>query len=132
MRIGATLLVAALLVVAGCSAPNGGGGQSTATPERTTVPDDGLTNGTDSDGSNGGETELADPASDRIGWESGYEKVLEHWGADPLGNRTWRISDDLSPYDDNAYHLTVEDDTVTIVNAPTIDELGDVYGPAGG
>jgi ABC-type glycerol-3-phosphate transport system substrate-binding protein len=32
---------------------------------------------------------------------------------------------------DDAVHVTVDGDTVTIVNAPTVNQLGDVYGPAG-
>jgi hypothetical protein len=75
----------------------------------------------------------------RVVWESpadarafrgGYEDLIQHWGGNPVGERTWRIGSP-SPYAGNAYRLSVEGDAFTIVNAPSVAELGKVYGPAG-
>jgi hypothetical protein len=71
----------------------------------------------------------------RLAWDSpqdartfveGYELLLEYWGGVSVDGRenTWRIED--SPFAD-AFYVEVEGDTVTIVNAPTVDALGDVY-----
>jgi len=57
-----------------------------------------------------------------------YEQLLSYWGAESVGEDTYRIAEDGgSPYAD-AFHVSVEGDTVTIVNAPTVDTLTEVRG----
>jgi hypothetical protein len=76
----------------------------------------------------------------RLAWDSpqdasefveGYRLLLEYWGGVRVDGRenTWRIED--SPFAD-AFYVQVDGDTVTIVNAPTVDALGDVYAEYGG
>jgi len=74
----------------------------------------------------------------RISWESeqdaqefaeSYRSLLTHWGGERVRDspETWRIDEENgSPFED-AFYLEIEGDTVTIVNAPTTDDLGDVY-----
>ncbi|MFW5939186.1 MAG: Hvo_1808 family surface protein [Halolamina sp.] len=73
----------------------------------------------------------------RIVWDSdqeatefvaAYEQLLSYWGAESVGEDTYRISESAdSPFSD-AFHVTVEGDTVTVVNAPTVDSLSEVRG----
>ncbi len=69
----------------------------------------------------------------RLVWENrteatefrrGYLRVLQHWGATRVASGTWEIGDD-SPFT-GAIHVDREGDTVTIVKAPSVDELGHV------
>ncbi|MFC7156031.1 Hvo_1808 family surface protein [Halomarina halobia] len=53
-----------------------------------------------------------------------YRKLLDYHGAERVGNATYRLPDD-GGYG-GAIHLAVEDKTVTIVKAPTVDDLPDV------
>ncbi|MFB6147132.1 MAG: Hvo_1808 family surface protein [Halobacteriaceae archaeon] len=71
----------------------------------------------------------------RIRWESGadaavfldtYLEVLEYWGAEQAGPRTWVI--DEGPFAD-AFYVTRANSTVTIVNAPTREQLPAVWAP---
>ncbi|MFB6175987.1 MAG: Hvo_1808 family surface protein, partial [Halobaculum sp.] len=71
----------------------------------------------------------------RIGWEStedvnefleAYRSVLNYWGAEQVGPNTYEIADGGFA---DAFHVIVEGNTVTIVNAPTVEGLSDVYGP---
>ncbi len=77
----------------------------------------------------------------RIYWESdgeaqefmkGYRELLKHWGAIPVDNRTgiWRIPENESAFAD-AFAIRVSEHRVTIVNAPTVDQLGAVHRLAG-
>ncbi|MFC6737226.1 Hvo_1808 family surface protein, partial [Halolamina salina] len=52
-----------------------------------------------------------------------YEELLTYWGAEPVGEDTYRIAD--GPFAD-AFHVSVAGDTVTIVNAPSVGELTEV------
>ncbi|MUV89961.1 hypothetical protein GJ629_08700 [Halapricum sp. CBA1109] len=70
----------------------------------------------------------------RIQWNSAanatqfagtYRDLLSYWGADSVGDGRYEIADD-SPFTD-AIDLAVDGDTVTIVNAPTTDQLDDVH-----
>jgi hypothetical protein len=70
----------------------------------------------------------------RIGWDSpadvtefleAYRSVLDYWGAEQVGQNTYEIADGGFA---DAFHVIADDDTVTIVNAPTVEELSDVYG----
>lgn len=76
----------------------------------------------------------------RLVWDSpaearefagGYRLLLEHWsGSRVSGNAstyTYRV--DRLPFED-AFHVRTEGATVTIVNAPTVDDLDDVWTPA--
>lgn len=71
----------------------------------------------------------------RLTWESDrdaarfafyYERLLAHWGGTQRQENVWQISGD-SPFS-SAVELTVEGDTVTIVNAPSVAALADVHG----
>jgi len=65
-------------------------------------------------------------ASDARTFVEGYQLLLEYWGGSPVedGENTWRIEN--SPFAD-AFYIEIEGETVTIVNAPTVDDLGAVY-----
>ncbi|AHG02672.1 hypothetical protein HALDL1_02805 [Halobacterium sp. DL1] len=71
----------------------------------------------------------------RIAWDSQrdakqfaetYRNLLQYWGAEQRDNGVWRIPEGESEFAD-AFRVTVSGDTVTIVNAPTVDQLGDVH-----
>lgn len=71
----------------------------------------------------------------RIAWESNqdarefaaaYEQLLTYWGAEQRSETVWRIPEGESEFAD-AFRVTVSGDTVTIVNAPTVDQLDDVH-----
>jgi hypothetical protein len=68
----------------------------------------------------------------RIVWDSprdarefygAYRQVLRYWGAERVDDHTYRIDD--GPFAD-AIHVTVDGSMVTIVNAPTVDDLSSV------
>ncbi|MFB6126105.1 MAG: Hvo_1808 family surface protein [Halolamina sp.] len=68
----------------------------------------------------------------RIVWESPqdaneflgtYVEVLDYWGAEKVGPDTYRIADGEFA---DAFHVSVDGDTVTVVNAPTTDQLSTV------
>ncbi|QKY20090.1 PGF-CTERM sorting domain-containing protein [Halolamina sp. CBA1230] len=54
-----------------------------------------------------------------------YEELLAYWGAEQVSEDTYRI--DEGSFAD-AFHVTVEGDTVTIVNAPSVGGLTEVRG----
>ena len=69
----------------------------------------------------------------RIAWESpgdaetfvdGFDQLVEYWGGE-------RVAEDAYEVDDGgfagAYHVSVEDDVVTIVHAPDVETLTDVH-----
>ncbi|GAB7095638.1 Hvo_1808 family surface protein [Halolamina litorea] len=58
-------------------------------------------------------------------FRAAYEELLSYWGAEQVGTDTYRIDEDASAFAD-AFHVTVEGDTVTVVNAPTVDSLSAV------
>jgi hypothetical protein len=69
----------------------------------------------------------------RIVWDSpaeakefrgAYEQVLSYWGAESVGPNTYEIADGGFA---DAIHVIVDGETVTIVNAPTVEELSTVY-----
>ncbi|WP_232700342.1 Hvo_1808 family surface protein [Halobacterium wangiae] len=71
----------------------------------------------------------------RIAWDSEadarefaetYRSLLEYWGAEQRDDGVWRIPEGESEFAD-AFRVTVSGDRVTIVNAPTVDQLGDVH-----
>jgi hypothetical protein len=73
----------------------------------------------------------------RIAWDSeedaqefanAYRNLLQYWGGERVDSQTWRyrIPEGESEFAD-AFRVSVEGDTVTIVNAPTTDELDDVH-----
>ncbi|MFB6221849.1 MAG: Hvo_1808 family surface protein [Halolamina sp.] len=66
-----------------------------------------------------------DTPQDAAEFRDGYEQLLAYWGAEEAGENTYRIPEGASQFAD-AFHITVEGDTVTIVNAPTTDELSQV------
>jgi hypothetical protein len=74
----------------------------------------------------------------RLVWESPadaerfadrYRTLLSHWGGSHVDPETWVIEEG-SPFAD-AFHVAVEGDTVTIVNAPSRAALSNVYRGAG-
>jgi PGF-CTERM protein len=52
-----------------------------------------------------------------------YEGLLRYWGAESVSEDTYRISDGGFA---DAFHVSVEGDTVTVVNAPSVESLGEV------
>jgi len=79
----------------------------------------------------------------RLAWDSprdaaqfaaSYRDLLRYWGGERVesvegdGGEVWRIPEGESEFAD-AFRLTVDGDRVTVVNAPTVDELGDVHDP---
>ncbi|MFC4551388.1 MULTISPECIES: Hvo_1808 family surface protein [Halorussus] len=64
-----------------------------------------------------------DSPQDARQFVAGYRKVLRYWGAEQVGENTWRIAD--SGFAD-AFHVAVEGNVVTITNAPTVDQLSAV------
>jgi hypothetical protein len=56
---------------------------------------------------------------------AGYRNLLSHWGGERVGSPNhWEVT--RGPFQD-AFYIEVEGDTVTIVNAPSEADLGDVY-----
>ncbi len=66
-----------------------------------------------------------DSPRDATEFRDGYEQLLMYWGADETAENTYRIPEGASAFAD-AFHISVEGDTVTITNAPTVDALGAV------
>lgn len=58
-----------------------------------------------------------------------YEDLLSHWGgtevSESAGTSTWEI-EEASPFTD-AFRVQVEGDTVTITNAPTVEDVENVH-----
>jgi len=52
-----------------------------------------------------------------------YESLLAFWGGEQVGEDTYRVENGEFA---DAFHLTVEGDTVTVVNAPSVDSLSEV------
>ena len=69
-----------------------------------------------------------DSPADAEAFAEGYRQLLEHHGAESIDGQTdgYRISEGDSEYAD-AFRVTVDGDRVTIVNAPTADQLDDVH-----
>jgi len=67
-----------------------------------------------------------DDASEAEEFVESYRALLAHWGGDRVSGSPnhWRI--DSGPFEDSFY-IDAEGDTVTIVNAPSEGELGEVY-----
>ncbi|HET7325565.1 MAG TPA: Hvo_1808 family surface protein [Halococcus sp.] len=74
----------------------------------------------------------------KITWDSrkdarefvrGYRKLLAHWGGEHVLGRegVWEIRQD-SPFTD-AFRITRQGNTVTIVNAPQSEDLNDIHAP---
>ena len=57
-------------------------------------------------------------------FHAGYLELLEHVGAESVDERTYVIEDEFP----GAYHVDHDGETVTIVRAPSVDELADVHG----
>jgi PGF-CTERM protein len=64
-----------------------------------------------------------DSPEDAAEFAEGYREVLDYWGARQVDRDTLVVDD--GPFED-AFHVTVSGDTVTITNAPTVDELSAV------
>jgi hypothetical protein len=62
-------------------------------------------------------------ASDAREFADGYARLVDYYGGEAVGENTYRITD--TGFAD-AVWVGVDDDTVTIVNAPTLDELTQV------
>jgi hypothetical protein len=67
-----------------------------------------------------------DSPDDAEEFAEGYRQLLEHHDARSVEEDVWRIPEGENGFSD-AFRVTVEDDRVTIVNAPTADVLGDVH-----
>jgi hypothetical protein len=70
-----------------------------------------------------------DSEADAEDFMDGYTRLLGYYGAENVEGDVWRISEDEEFAD--AFWVKQEGDTVTIVNAPTVDELDDVHAEAG-
>ena len=88
---------------------------------------------------NAGENENETGYVWKLAWDSqenatqfaaGYEDVLSHWGGNEVSESgttsTWVI-EEASPFAD-AIRVEVDGETVTITNAPTVEELDAVHG----
>jgi PGF-CTERM protein len=62
-------------------------------------------------------------ASDAREFADGYAQLVAHYGGEAVGENTYRITDTAFA---DAVWVEVDGDTVTIVNAPTVDELTQV------
>jgi len=73
-----------------------------------------------------------DDADDAAAFREGYERVAEHWGGDrdPTAASETRFRFGDSSRFDGAVRVDREDNAVTVVRAPSIAALGDVYAPA--
>ena len=63
-------------------------------------------------------------------FERGHERVLEHWGGRPRtvgGETVWTFDD--GPFD-GAVWVRRDGASLTVVKAPTVEELSGVYAPA--
>ncbi|WP_232687036.1 Hvo_1808 family surface protein [Halobacterium zhouii] len=69
-----------------------------------------------------------DSERDAREFASAYRNLLQYWGGERVDAETarWRIPEGESQFAD-AFRVTVEGDTVTIVNAPTVEQLDDVH-----
>ena len=76
----------------------------------------------------------------KINWDSeadaaefiqGYRQLLSYHGAESVddGESVYRIQDGGFA---DAFYVQQDGDTVTLVNAPSVDDLGDIHAPAGG
>jgi hypothetical protein len=72
-----------------------------------------------------------DSEADAAEFVDGYEQLLSYHGAESVEDRenVYHIPEGNGFAD--AFHVRQDGDTVTIVNAPTVEELGDVHAPAG-
>jgi hypothetical protein len=69
-----------------------------------------------------------DSTTDAREFADGYRRLLQYWGASRAdAGSVWTIPED-DPFGD-AFRVTRDGDTVTIVNAPTVDELDAVHEP---
>lgn len=64
-----------------------------------------------------------DTPEDAATFAGGFDELLAYWGGEGVDEDTYVI--DGGGYD-GAYHMSVEDDTVTITHAPDIDALADI------
>lgn len=70
-----------------------------------------------------------DSATDAGDFADGYRRLLGYWGASPVDGRE---NVQTIPEDDSfgdAFRVTRDGDTVTVVNAPTVDDLDAVHQP---
>jgi type II secretory pathway pseudopilin PulG len=64
-----------------------------------------------------------DSPQDTQQFAEGYREVLRYWGAEEVGPGTWRIEDGGFA---DAFHVNVSETTVTITNAPSVEQLSEV------
>ncbi|WP_089649663.1 Hvo_1808 family surface protein [Halobacterium sp. NMX12-1] len=67
-----------------------------------------------------------DSSGDAREFAQTYRQLLQYWGAQERSDGVWRIPENESEFAD-AFRVTRSGDEVTIVNAPTPDDLGDVH-----
>lgn len=68
-----------------------------------------------------------DGPEDAETFAGGFDELLEYWGGERVEGDTYEV--DEGGYE-GAYHVAVEDDTVTITHAPDVDALADVSADA--
>jgi len=67
-----------------------------------------------------------DAAGEAREFADGYRRLLGYWGGQRTSRAsTWRIPEGTNGFAD-AFRVTREGSTVTVVNAPTVDDLNDV------
>lgn len=70
-----------------------------------------------------------DSAADAREFADGYRRLLQYWGASPVdGRENVRTIPEGDTFGD-AFRVTRDGDTVTVVNAPTVDDLDAVHQP---
>jgi hypothetical protein len=70
-----------------------------------------------------------DSTTDAREFADGYRRLLGYWGASPVeGRENVRTIPDDDTFGD-AFRVTRDGDTVTVVNAPTVDDLDAVHQP---
>jgi len=76
-------------------------------------------------------TSVWDSDADAEEFADAYRQLLEHHGAERVDAQTlrYRIAEGDSDFAD-AFRVQTDGDRVTVVNAPTVDQLDDVHDPA--
>ncbi|MBP1988174.1 Hvo_1808 family surface protein [Halolamina salifodinae] len=71
-----------------------------------------------------------DSPEDATAFRDAYAELLAYWGAEQVGEQTYHIPESSGSSFADAFHATVNGDTVTIVNAPTTDSLSEIRSSA--
>jgi hypothetical protein len=74
-----------------------------------------------------------DSEADASAFMSAYKELLTYYGGENVNGQenAYRIPEGKNSFAD-AFYVNQDGDTVIIVNAPTVDDLGNIHAPAGG